>query len=370
MPRILIVGGYGAFGARIAERLAREDDIEIVIAGRSLDKAREAADAFRPRAVASVHHAAIDAEAVTAGDLVRLGTDVVINASGPFQAQDYRLVRACIAANSHYIDLADARGYVTGIAALDIEAKAAGVLAVSGASTVPGLSSAVVKEFEGEFGELESLDLGIAPGNSFDPGEATTASILSYVGKPIPSLNPPNLTMVGWQGLSRHNFPVIGKRWMGYVDLPDLDLFPAAYPRLRSITTRAGVELSVFHLGIWGLSWLVRAGLIRKAERLTRPMLAIKRRFSFLGTNTGGMFVTMLGTDAAGSARRIEWDLVARSGHGPFIPAIASVILAKKLVRGHESRRGATQCYQLFTLTEFLDEVSDLDIRVETTPPH
>ena len=48
---------------------------------------------------------------------------VLINATGPYQRQDYRLARACIAAGVHYLDLADARDFVPGIAALDAEAR-------------------------------------------------------------------------------------------------------------------------------------------------------------------------------------------------------------------------------------------------------
>ena len=56
MGRVLIVGGYGAFGARAAERLAREPGFEIVIAGRSADKARIHADALKAQR-ASPHRA-------------------------------------------------------------------------------------------------------------------------------------------------------------------------------------------------------------------------------------------------------------------------------------------------------------------------
>ena len=44
------------------------------------------------------------------------------------------------------------------------------------------------------------------------------------------------------------------------------------------------------------------------------------------------------------------------------IPAIASVILARKLVRGEVVPRGAMVCSELFTLEEFMAEVADLDV--------
>src|SRR5690606_40519463 len=47
------------------------------------------------------------------------GAKLVIHAAGPFQAQSYAVPRACIAARAHYVDLADARAFVSGIGVLD-----------------------------------------------------------------------------------------------------------------------------------------------------------------------------------------------------------------------------------------------------------
>ena len=128
--RILIVGGYGAFGARVAERLAREAALEIIIAGRSNEKAAAYAQELARTAKARLTHAELNATTATADAIRALGARVVINASGPFQSQDYGLARACIDAGCHYVDLADARHFVTGITTLDAHAKAAGVAVI------------------------------------------------------------------------------------------------------------------------------------------------------------------------------------------------------------------------------------------------
>ena len=56
------------------------------------------------------------------------------------------------------------------------------------------------------------------------------------------------------------------------------------------------------------------------------------------------------------------WTLVARRGDGPYVPAMASVILAKRLVAGEGPPPGATPCFGLFPLADFEAEVADLDI--------
>ena len=81
-PRVLIAGGYGAFGARAAERLSRIPDLDLIIAGRDLARAEAAARAFRGQR--PVTGAAIDTATATGADLHRLGCAIVLNASGPF----------------------------------------------------------------------------------------------------------------------------------------------------------------------------------------------------------------------------------------------------------------------------------------------
>jgi saccharopine dehydrogenase-like NADP-dependent oxidoreductase len=365
--RILIVGGYGAFGARAAERLARESALDIIIAGRSADKAATRAELLARSAKARIAHAPIDARTARVDQILALGARVLINASGPFQSQDYGLAHACIAAGCHYIDLADAREFVAGIGTLDAEARAAGVAVVSGASSVPGLSSAVVEEFAGAFGRLDAVEIGISPGNSFDPGVATAASILSQAGRPFDGLsNGRRRTAHGWQGLSRHRFPGIGARLMSEVPVPDLDLLPKCHPTLQTVRFTAGLEVGLFHLGLWSLSWLVRAGFMRDLGLLAGPLLRAKRTLRFLGTDAGGMFVALSGCDHEGAPKALAWHLIARSGHGPYVPAIASVILAKRLVAGSGPAPGARPCLAMFTLSDFEAEVADLDIACVT----
>jgi hypothetical protein len=149
---------------------------------------------------------------------------------------------------------------------------------------------------------------------------------------------------------------------MSDVDVPDLELLPQHYPQLQTARFSAGLEVSVFHLGLWAAAGLVRAGLVRDLGALARPMLAAKRRLSMLGTDTGGMFVRVVGRDEQGASRASTWTLVARRGDGPYVPAIASVILAKWLVAGEGPPPGATPCFGLFPLADFEAEVADLDI--------
>lgn len=363
MRSIVILGAYGAFGSRLAERLAASSDLSLVLAGRSAKRATSLCRTLEAKSKASLSAEVLDATQLTADDLIRLRSAVLVNASGPFQGQDYSAARAAIDAGCHYIDLADARAFVTGIETLDEAARRADVLVVSGASSVPGVSSAVVAHDANEFADLREIHIGISPGNSFDPGLATFASVLSNIGKPLTILRSGRAkTVYGWQGLARASFGDAGTRFMGYVDVPDLALFPKAYPSLRDLTFKAGLELSIMHLPTWLASFAVRAGLIKSLAPLAPAALAIKQRLSRFGSDRGGMYVEMRGRGHDGKPRARRWQLVAKSGHGPYVPILVASVLAKRLARGEEPGRGATPAMNLVSLDEIQAECRDLDM--------
>ena len=361
---VLIAGGYGAFGARAADRLLRKPDIDLVIAGRDIARANAAVAALLgthpSRTIAA---AQCDAATATAADLAKIGCGIVLNASGPFQKTPPALARACIGAGCHYVDLADDRAFVTGIGTLDAAAKANNVVVVSGASTVPAISAAVIDQFRSQFSRLDAITYGVSPGNSFDPGLATVRSVLSYIGKPFPMRRDGrNATVHGWQDLHHQRFGTLGNRWLSACDIPDLALFPARYPEIETLRFGAGVEVGVFHLSLWALSWFVRAGLLPRPERLAKPLLRLKRGLRRLGSDAGGMAMTLDGVDLDGKPKQVNWSLIARSGHGPMIPPTPAVIVIGKLLDGTLKVRGAQPCLDLVTLPEIQSELADLDM--------
>lgn len=357
---VLVLGGYGNFGGRISRTLARSPGLRVIIAGRQAHKAERLAAELKAQGAPDVHGARFDVAAPDlAARLRRTGADVVVHACGPFQRRDYEVARACVDAGAHYVDLADDRRFVTGIVALHDAAAARGVLVVSGASSVPGLSGAVVDACLPRFRALEEIRHGIAPGNRAPRGEATVASILSYAGRPFPRFERGRWVEVyGWQELHRHAFPApVGRRWLASCDIPDLALFPQRYPDVHTVTFHAGLELGLLHLGLWAMSGLARARLIDNWARWAPGITRIARWFEGLGSDDGAMFVAMKGIGPDGKRLALRWTLIAEGGHGPEIPGIAAIVLVRKLAAGTLREPGARPCLGLFTLDEFMSEM-------------
>jgi saccharopine dehydrogenase-like NADP-dependent oxidoreductase len=349
--RILIVGGYGTFGERICRALAMERDKTLFIAGRDRERATSLANELGPNCQGVV----LDHQDSNLATAIRsLWPSLVIHTAGPFQAQDYHVAEAALDAGAHYVDLADGRDFVRDIAKLDARARARGLVVTSGASTLPAVSSAVVEHFAKDFRELTRIEIGIAPAQAIPRGLATMASVLSYCGRPFLELeNGEWRTVRGWLGLRRIHHPDLGTRWAARCDVPDLSLLPKRYPSLRSVRFDAALELAAAQFGMAFLASMTRVGVLRQPQDLASMLLRTVRRLDRFGTDVGGMYLRIDGTSLSGRPQRRAWYLAARQGHGPQIPCIPAIVIARKLARGERIASGARPCMGMMTLEEF-----------------
>ncbi|MEI7036788.1 saccharopine dehydrogenase family protein [Fulvimonas yonginensis] len=344
---MVVIGATGVFGSRIARRLAQDVRFSLVLAGRRLAPL----EALRDSIGRHVDIAQLDMErSDAAAHLGRLQPQLVIHTAGPFQGQDYRVAEACLAVDSDYLDLADGRAFVCGITRLDERARRTGRLLVSGASSVPALSAAVVDALLPRFGRIERIEHAISPGNRTPRGDATVASILGYCGRPIRVWRDGRWQHAhGWMDGKRQSFP-FGRRRVGVCEVPDLDLFPARYPGIRTVLFRAGLELPLLQAGTWCAAGLVRLGLIRDLARCAPVLRRFSERFVGFGTDIGGMVVEVSGTDPAGEALCLRWWLDADAGDGPQVPVTPAVVLAQQLADGGVDAHGAMPCMGLLPL--------------------
>jgi saccharopine dehydrogenase-like NADP-dependent oxidoreductase len=357
MHSILILGGYGFFGGRI----------RLLIAGRDLAQAQGTAIAL---GLGADHGISIDArDANLAQQFTRLRIDTVIHTAGPFQAQDYAVARAAISAGANYIDLADGRAFVAGIAALDQMARQRGVLVTSGASSLPALSSAVVDHYQGRFKQLSAIRMGIGSG-ARAPGLATLRGVFGYCGKPFTQLGAGAWqTKHGWLQLQRHVFPApVGARWLGSCDVPDLELFARRYPGVHTVHFKAGYASAGGHLLVWAASQLVRLGLLRSLVPFAAPLHTVSQLLEPLLSDKGGMYVAMAGIGANDQPLELVWHLMARQNHGPIIPCGAAIALARKLAQVNplpyvnKLPSGAMPCMGLLSVSEYLSALVGFDV--------
>ncbi|WP_296743031.1 SDR family oxidoreductase [Mesorhizobium sp.] len=358
--RLLIVGGYGTFGGRIVQLLQSEPRLTLIVAGRSIARA-ETYCGNRRNAKAVLVPALFDRDGDLRAQLATLRPDIVVDASGPFQAYGegcYRLIETCIGERIGYLDLADGSDFVAGVAGFDAAARAAGVFALSGVSSFPVLTAAVARRLASDMARVDSIRGGIAPSPFAGVGENVIRGIASYAGKPVrlvrdgqPAEGRPLTEQMRYTIAPPGRVPVRSTLF-SLVDVPDLRALAALWPQAGTIWMGAGPVPEVLHRALIGLAWLVRAGLVRSLSPLAPLMHWASNRLAW-GEHRGGMFVEVAGVDKSGKPAKRSWHLLAEGDDGPLIPSMAVEAIVRKTLAGQTPPPGARAAVRDLELEDY-----------------
>lgn len=328
----------------------------MLVAGRSADKAQAFAAAL-PGACGIAADRNHDLAPLLAAHRPLL----VIDAAGPFQGSAYSVAEACIAAGVHYLDLADGREFVRGIGRYDAAARHAGVAVVSGASSVPALSGAVIRQLAAGMAKVDTVALTISASDRAVAGTSVSTAVLGYAGQPMPLWRGGRwITGTGWHEVRHAVYRLPGRpplrRLVALVDVPDHSLWPERLPGRPEVTFRAGPEFGFQLLGVWLLSWAVKWGWVGTLAPLGRWLRPLQRLTAWACSDRSAMAVTVTG---GGTTAR--WTLIAERGDGPEIPVLAAQLLAREIAGGRLAP-GARDAGGVLTLAQFAPLFADLAI--------
>lgn len=363
MSRILVIGGYGGFGARLCRRLAAAGHA-LIVAGRSLEKAERFCLGLE-----RAEPLALDRNGDLAPLLARERPALVIDAAGPFQGSGYGVPEACIGAGISYLDLADSRDFVAGIGSLDEAARRAGVAVISGASSAPALTGAVAPRLAEGLDTVSEVEISLSAANRASGGESVVAAILSYVGRPVRLWRGGRWTHApGWQEMRREDFVFadgtgLRARLVALADLPDCELLPHLLPGKPAVTFRAGTELGFQMRALWLASWPVRWGWASSLAPLRRWLIPLYRKTGTIGGKRSAMNVTLTGRRGREAVERC-WTIVAEQGEGLEVPTLAAELLAADILAGR-CRAGADTAASLLSLDRFEPALAALPVRTE-----
>jgi hypothetical protein len=345
--RVLILGGYGTFGGRLATLLAGETGLTLLIAGRS----REKGAAFCASLPVGAERTALvfDRDRDVGAQLERIAPDLVVDATGPFQSygdDPYRVVKAALELEISYLDLADASEFVAGIGQFDGAARERDIFVLSGVSSFPVLTAAVVRRLGRGLRRIESVTGGIAPSPYAGVGLNVIRAIAGYAGKPAtlvrdgrPAVGYALAESLRYTIAPPGRLPLKSIRF-SLVDVPDLRVIPALWPDLRAVWMGAGPVPEILHRALNALAWLVRRGWLSSLSAFAGLFY---RAINLLrwGEHRGGMFVAVAGVTAAGERIERSWHLLAEGDDGPFIPSMAAEAIVRRCLAGRPPAPGA-----------------------------
>jgi len=376
--KLLIIGGYGTFGGRIVRLLAAESRLTIIIAGRSLHKARNFVSA--QTGPATMIPGRFDRDGDVQAQLDDHNPDIVIDASGPFQSygsKPYRVVDASIAKGINYIDLADSSSFVQDVSKYDAAAKQQGVFVLSGASTCPVLTAAVTTHLSKGLTKVDSITGGIAPSPFAGLGLSVVQGIAGYAGKPLLVRRNNELQESHALTETRHHTIAppghlpLRPMTFSLLDVPDLQLLATLDPPARNVWFGVATTPAIYHAVLRLLARLVKAGVIPSINPLARTMHYFMNKLSW-GEHRGGMFMEVRGTDAEQRDIVRTWHLVAEADDGPMIPVLAAVNIVRRCLESSPPEPGARSAMGALDLSEyeamFGQFTIDTGVRENTVP--
>lgn len=351
--KILIVGGYGTFGGRLVDLLSGEQRLTIYVAGRNLQKAEE----FCNSKIADAILVPLCLDRSQPEDVLEhVKPDLVVDASGPFQIygdHPYRFVEACLAVKVNYIDLADGADFVAGISAFDQKAKEANCYAISGMSSFPVLTAAVVRKLAVGLKFIDEIQAGIAPSPFAGVGLNVIKAIASYSGKPVPILKDGKWqTGFGFFDSKRMVVNVPGYMPLhpirfALTDVPDNKILSWDWPEVKSIWMGAGPTPALLHRLLWLAAGLVRLRVLRSLLPLTPIMNWVINTLRW-GEHRGGMIVQVKGK---GETR--SWHLLAEGDGGPLVPSMAAEAIIRNCLDGRPPKIGARSGHRELELADY-----------------
>jgi Domain of unknown function (DUF4166)/Saccharopine dehydrogenase NADP binding domain len=345
--KIIIIGGYGVFGGRLSQLLATDERLTLFIAGRSLN----AATAFcNSLAAGAIKQALVfDRDKNLEEQLRAIRPDLVVDASGPFQSYGtapYRLIKACIACEVNYMDFADGSDFVKGVSQFDASAKERGIYVLSGVSSFPVLTAAVVRRLSHDLKRVISIKAGIAPSPYAGVGMNVIRAIAAYSGQDIKLVRGGSSTLAtALVENTRYTIAPPGRLPLrnirfSLVDVPDLQVLPELWPELENIWVGAGTVPEMFHRMLNAMAWLVKFRILPSLSPFA-PLFYYVMNAARWGEHRGGMFVEIEGRQADGTSVSRSWHMLAEGNDGPFIPCMAIEAVIKRTLTGNSPKLGA-----------------------------
>ena len=343
MGKLLIAGGYGVVGRRMAALLAPMFPERIVIAGRRLDAAQAAASAIGFGARGRVLDVN-DRESVRAA---LAGVDVVASC---VDQREPHLVQVCARNGLAYTDITPHLAFRDDIEAIDTLARQSGARILFGAGIAPGIANVMAARLVRDMGTARAIDTTVLLSIGDEYGAGSSGFLTDTLIRPFRILEGGALrTVAPFTEPRRVRFsPPVGAR-LAYL-FPSSDV--VSYPTSLGVTTAVGrYALDPKWLGPL-VSTLVRSGILRFLRgRLHRQNQLISSLKRFSGAcDLFGVLVTVTGEMSQAS-------MELTGHHQADATAASAAEFCRALYDGRVNRTGVSFSEQVIDPDDFFDRL-------------
>jgi hypothetical protein len=236
--RVLLLGGTGIVGRRVAAELTRNKEVtDLILGGRNYETLHRSTSLLGDKARAALLE--LEDDVVLSAACVQ--ADVVVNCCGPAHLTELPAAGAAIEAGVAYVSLGDDYAAAGGVANLAERAHATGSTAVVGCGLSPGITTLLAAFARDELDGITEIEISMAHSYRDLPSPAHTAHLLHMLGAPGASISDHKLT-VDTAGGSPHlvYFPEpVG--WVETVDCGHAEIHNLKSLGLQSMSVRLGL---------------------------------------------------------------------------------------------------------------------------------
>ena len=176
MRDVLIVGGYGEVGRRVAAHLLRDSELRVTIAGRTLEKAAALASQLGPRAFPL----RLDSDELMSVREALRANPLVINC---VDLGKFHLISESIQRGLTLLDATASYSYWQRVFSSKTHAETQGARILLGAGLIPGVTNVMAKAASDALGGLTRLQTNTLLSMSNSHGEAAITYTLSEAGQ-------------------------------------------------------------------------------------------------------------------------------------------------------------------------------------------
>lgn len=356
MSKVTVLGGCGTIGSVAVRTLAAGDVFsEIVIAEGRYEQACALAQKINPSRIAVLEVNADDPESIKR---VVSGSSVVLNCVGPFYRYGATILKAVIEAGINYVDVCDDLDATLRELELDEAARKAGVSALMGMGTSPGLGNVMVRFCaEQLLSQVDAVDIYHIHGGEAAEGPAVIEHRFHSMESDIPMFLDGQFMQVrmlepsGMALAEETDFRGIGTYPVYPYPHPETITLPRYLKGIRRVTNLGSVlPIEYFHK----IMDVIRLGLGSEEKLLVRGQEVSMRQFAVafvlaqrekllqktaLGGPSGCLKVQVQGHKNS-QAHTYIFSITSRTGgvgEGTGIPAAIGAMLME---RGRIDRKG------------------------------
>jgi len=368
---LLILGGYGHPGRPLARLLLQETDVQLVLAGRSREKAEAAAAECNREFPGRVSGSFADASNQTDLEQVFRGIDLVIVASSTARyARD--VAEAALAAGIDYLDIQYSTQKITVLQSFSAEIENAGRCFITDGGFHPGLPAALVRYAAGHFDSLERAVIGSVIKEdwaSLDLPDETIQELLEEINDFQSLVFKDGIwkkaRMFGMQGYLRMDFgSEFGLQYCAPMFLDEMRALPEMFPSLQE----TGFFVGGFN---WFTDWVVMplAMVVTKTwpQKGLKPMVKLMKWG--LKAFSRPPFGTLLKVEAKGSKNGQAKELHVTLYHpdGYLFTAIPVVACLLQYLDGTARKPGLWTQAHLIEPVRLMRDMQHMGIDIQST---